>query len=303
MTFVSWLSPLGALILAPFLFGVINRTKALLAGRQGQPLLQAYFDLFRLLRKGATYSRTTTWIFRAGPIIGLAVTIITLFLVPLGSIPAPLAFTGDLVLLAYLLGAMRFFTVSAALDTGSAFEGMGASREMQFSALAEPALFLALATVALQTGKWSLSGMVGALSFSQVISQVAVFAMVGAVLLVVFLTENARVPVDDPMTHLELTMIHEVMVLDHSGPDFGFILYSSALKLWVLGTLLLGVIFPLHITNPWLNLVTWFGLMVALAIVVGVVESTMARLRLVKVPQLLAGATVLAVIALSLSLR
>ena len=147
MTTISLLQPAAALAFAPLLTGIINRTKACFAGRQGQPLLQAYYDLAKLLRKGAVYSRTTSWIFRAGPIVGLAATLTALAVLPLGGAPAPLHFTGDLIFMAYLLGVMRFFTVAAALDTGSAFEGMGASREVQFSVLAEPALLLSLAAM------------------------------------------------------------------------------------------------------------------------------------------------------------
>ncbi len=151
--------------------------------------------------------------------------LIALAIIPLGGCPALLAFPGDLLLMAYILGLMRFFTVIAALDTGSSFEGMGASREVLFSALAEPALLIGLAAVARKTGMVSLSTMLPlASAFSPEIVLVTVS------LLVVFLCENARIPFDDPNTHLELTMIHEVMVLDHSGPDFAFIQYSSALK-------------------------------------------------------------------------
>ncbi|MBI3987817.1 MAG: NADH-quinone oxidoreductase subunit H, partial [Lentisphaerae bacterium] len=198
-----------ALVLAPLLAGVINRTKALFAGRRGQPLLQLYRDLFKLLRKGAVYSRTTTWIFRAGPVVGLAAVLTTLLVVPFAGKPAVLAFPGDLVLFAGLLGLMRFVTVLAALDTGSSFEGMGASREVQFSALAEPALFLGLATLARQTGSFSLSDL-----FMTGHAMPPEFWLVAAAFLVIFLCENARIPFDDPNTHLELTMIHEVMVLD-----------------------------------------------------------------------------------------
>ena len=147
MTTISLLQPAAALALAPLLTGIINRTKACFAGRQGQPLLQTYYDLAKLLRKGAVYSRTTSWVFRAGPVVGLASALTALAVLPLGGAPAPLHFTCDLIFMAYLLGVMRFFTVAAALDTGSAFEGMGASREVQFSVLAEPALLLSLAAM------------------------------------------------------------------------------------------------------------------------------------------------------------
>ncbi len=285
------------------MFGVINRTKAWFAGRRGPPVLQAYYDLSKLLRKGAVYSRTTTWVFRAGPIVGLAAVLVATALVPLGGEPAPLAFTGDLILLAYVLGLMRFFTVTAALDTGSSFEGMGASREVTFSALAEPALLLALAAMARLTGSLSLSGMSTAMSLETWRQAGPVLALVTAALMVVLLAENARLPVDDPNTHLELTMIHEVMALDHCGPDLAFILYGAALKLWVLAALLVGLMLPVRTGNVWLDVGAALGAMFAVAVAVGVVESSMARLRLLRVPQLLVGAGALAALALILTLR
>ena len=151
MNAVSVFHPLLAIVAAPLLFGAINRTKAFFAGRCGPPLLQTYFDLWKLFRKGATYSRTTTWIFRAGPLVNFACLLAALTLVPLGHVAAPLAFGGDLILLAYLLGLGRFFTVAAALDVGSSFEGMGASREVQFATFAEPALLVGLAALARAT--------------------------------------------------------------------------------------------------------------------------------------------------------
>jgi formate hydrogenlyase subunit 4 len=303
MRATSFIQPLLALVLSPLMLGVINRTKAWFAGRRGPPMLQAYYDLWKLLRKGAVYSRTTTWVFRAGPIVGLAAVLVATALVPLGSEPAPLAFAGDLILLAYVLGLMRFFTVAAALDTGSSFEGMGASREVTFSALAEPALLLGLAAVARQTGSLSLSGMYAVLSLEAWRQAGPVLALVAAALMVVLLAENARLPVDDPNTHLELTMIHEVMVLDHGGPDFAFILYGAALKLWVWAALLVGLVLPVRTGNAWLDVGAGLGGMLAVAVAVGVVESSMARLRLLRVPQLLVGAGALAALALILTLR
>jgi formate hydrogenlyase subunit 4 len=295
--------PALALLLAPFLLGVINRIKAMFAGRTGQPLLQAYYDLFRLLRKGAVYSSTTTWVFKAGPIIGLASVLVALSVVPFGNIPAPLHFTGDLLLLAYGLGLMRFFTVAAALDTGSAFEGMGASREVQFSALAEVSLLLGLAAIACKTTSYSLSSMLSGISSQTWAAEGPALAMIAVSMMVILLAENARIPVDDPNTHLELTMIHEVMILDHSGPDFAFILYSAALKLWVMGALLIGLILPVHTANPWLNIFIAIAGLVFLAALIGVIESIMARLRLLHVPQLLVWSGVIAVIGLILVLR
>ncbi len=295
--------PLLALVLSPLLLGVINRTKARFAGRRGQPVLQLYFDLAKLLRKGAVYSRTTTWVFRAGPMVGLAAALTAILLVPLGALPAPLAFGGDLVLFAYLLGLMRFFTVLAALDTGSSFEGMGASREVLFSALAEPALLLGLAALARRADSLSLSGIMAAVSPVAWGTGGVVLALVTAALMVVLLAENARIPVDDPNTHLELTMIHEVMVLDHSGPDLAMILYGAALKLWVMSALLAGLIVPLRSGKVWLDAAGTLGGLLIVAVLIGIVESSMARLRLLRVPQLLVAAGALAALALILVLR
>ncbi|MFH0937777.1 MAG: NADH-quinone oxidoreductase subunit H [Planctomycetota bacterium] len=291
------------LILAPSLLGVINRVKSFFAGRSGPSLWQTYYDLWKLLRKGAVYSSTTSWVFRAGPMVGLAAVIAAAMLAPLGSVPSPLGFSGDFILLVYLLGLLRFFTVIAALDTGSAFEGMGASREVQFSALAEPALLLALASLARESESLSLSEMLTAITVDSWTRISAQLAMVSAALLIVYLTENARIPVDDPNTHLELTMIHEAMTLDHSGPDLAFILYSAALKLWVLGAILVAVVVPVRTGHAWIDGAAAIGGLFGLAVVIGVIESCMARLRLIRVPQLLIVASALATLSLIVALR
>ena len=314
MTIISLLQPAAALALAPLLTGIINRTKACFAGRKGPPLLQTYYDLAKLLRKGAVYSRTTSWVFRAGPIVGLASALTALAVLPLGGAPAPIHFTGDLIFLAYLLGVMRFFTVVAALDTGSAFEGMGASREVQFSVLAEPALLLSLAAMSQVSSAsistqslgnlehLSLSGMYSGLSLSMWMQAGAALLLIAGALLIVLLTESSRIPVDDPDTHLELTMIHEVMVLDHSGPDFAMILYGAALKLWIMSALLAGVLVPVRSGRPLVDAAAAIGGIFVVAVVIGIIESSMARLRLLRVPQLLTGAGALSVLALMLVL-
>lgn len=286
-------------VLAPLLLGIITRTKAIFAGRAGQPLLQAYYDIYKNLCKGAVYSKTTSWIFRAGPPVGLASSLVALSMVPVNGFVAPLAFTGDVLLFAYVLGLMRFFTVLAALDTGSSFEGMGASREVFFSALAEPALLLGLATVARRAETLSLSQLLAATSAVS-----PEFVLVIASLCIVFLCENARIPFDDPGTHLELTMIHEAMILDHSGPDFGIIQYSAALKAWVLGSLIVGMALPAAGDALWwLNIAAALAGMIMLAVAVGIVESAMARLQLLRVPQLLVAAGALSAFAFILAIR
>lgn len=291
------------LMFSPFLFGVINKTKAFFAGRRGVPLLQLYYDIFKLLHKGAVYSASTTWIFTAGPMMSLSAVIVASFIVPLAGRSSIIYFDGDLVLFFYLLGLSRFFTCLAALDTGSSFEGMGASREVQFAVFAEPALFISLAALARLTGKSSLADIFGSLQIHSLVAYGPVLCLVLAALFIVFLAENSRIPVDDPNTHLELTMIHEAMVLDHCGVDLAYIFYGAALKFWILGALLTGLIFKGSSYGWGVDTVIFIACMVLLAVVVGVVESTMARLRLLKVPHFLLVASSLALVAFIISLR
>ncbi len=291
------------LVFAPLLLGVITRTKAWFAGRTGAPLLQPYADLLRLWRKGFVFSRTTTWVFRAGPVVGLVVPILASLLLPFGALPAPVSFDGDLILFVYLFGLSRFFTAAAALDTGSSFEGMGAAREVTFSCLAEPTLLFALIVLARLSGGLSLNRLLGAHLGGAWQTAPAPLGLVAVCLVVVLLVENSRIPFDDPNTHLELTMVHEVMVLDHSGPAFGMILYGAALKLMVLGAIVVRLVLPVTTGNLLGDALVFIGGLLALAVLVGVVESTMARLRLVRIPQMLIGTTLLSVFALVLALR
>lgn len=291
-----------ALAAPPFLMGVIGRTKAVFAGRRGPPLLQPYFDLARLFRKGMVVSRTTTWVFFAGPIVGLATALVASLLVPFGNHAAPISFAGDLVLFAYVFGLSRFLTVVAALDTGSPFEGMGAAREATYACLAEPALFLGLLALVRRSGSLSLTGILGD-------SLRGAWALSGASMLLVFvslfivlLAEGCRIPFDDPNTHLELTMIHEVMVLDHSGPMLGAILYGASLKFFVLGAVVARIATPFG-SDPWLGWGVFVASMLAVAVAVAVVESVMARVRLLQVPTLLVAACILSAFGIVLLAR
>lgn len=290
-------------LLPPLLLGVIVKTKALFAGRVGAPLLQVYFDLWKLFQKHSVFSTTTTWVFKAGAVISLVTAAMAGLLIPLGYSEAPIAFTGDLVLLAYLLGLGRFFTMSAALDTGSAFEGMGAAREATFSCLAEPALFMGLLVLAKRAGSLSLSTMLGGQAAGHWDVAPAALVLVTVGLFIVALAENSRIPVDDPNTHLELTMIHEVMVLDHSGPAFGMILEGAAIKLFVLGAVVIRTALPIHTGTPWGDWGLFAGGMVCFAVAVGVVESIMARLQLRRVPTLLVAAGLLSGFGIILLVR
>src|SRR5229473_2931386 len=259
--------------LPPLLRGIINKTKAAFAGRVGPPLLQPYYDLVKLFRKDSVFSNTTSWVFRAGPVVAAATPLVAGTLLPFGSHAPLISFSGDLVLFAYLFALSRFFTVLAALDTGSPFEGMGAAREATFSCLAEPALFLGLLALVRTSGSLSLSTMLGAGLGAEWTSAGASLLMVIVSLFIVILAECSRIPVDDPTTHLELTMIHEVMVLDHSGPDLALIQYAAALKLWVFGSLLVGLVVPLRGGNPVLDAAAMLLGMAVLSVVIGMIES------------------------------
>jgi len=290
--------------LSPLLIGVITRTKAIIAGRQGAPLWQPYRDLWKLFRKEMVLSSTTTWVFRAGPVVGIVVPILAALLIPFGAIGAPVSFGGDLVLFVYLFGLSRFFTVLAALDTGSSFEGMGAAREATFSCLAEPTLFVAFIVLARISGSFTLETMFNTLLVGNSQSVHGVSLILTAIcLFIILLAENCRIPFDDPNTHLELTMIHEVMVLDHSGPDLGLILYGAAMKLMVMATLVVNFIMPPATGSLLVDAGLYVAALLALAVGVGLVESSMARLRLIKVPQLLIGTSLLSFFALVLLLR
>lgn len=290
------------LFMPPLLLGIIGKTKAVFAGRVGAPYLQPYYDLWKLFRKDMVFSETTSWVFRAGPIVTLAATFLAALIIPLGNHLPPLSFAGDMILFAYLFALGRFFTTAAALDTGSSFEGMGAAREVTFSCLAEPALFFALIVLARLSGSLSLSTMLTQSFYDMLFTSGAALVLLVGGLFIVLLAENARIPFDDPNTHLELTMIHEVMVLDHSGPAFGYIMYGAAMKLFVLGAFFMHIALPVKTGNSLLDWIFFLASMVLLAVAVGTVESVMARLRLVRVPQLLVAACILTAFSMLLIL-
>lgn len=285
-------------LFSPLFLGIIGKTKAFFAGRWGPPLLQPYYDIAKLFRKGNVYSTAATWIFQAAPIVFMATVLAAAVLIPMGGLKAPLQFLGDIILFAYLFALGRFFMIIAALDTGSSFEGMGASREAAFSCLAELVLFLDLVVLALLSQHLILSEMIEGNVLSSWQLYGPALLLVGISYFLVLLTENARIPVDDPATHLELTMIHEVMVLDHSGWDLAYILYGNAVKLFVMAGLFVNILVPFHGFSSSMQTVVFWLSMIVLAVALGIVESGMARLRLNRVPQLLIGAFVLALVGL-----
>lgn len=291
-----------ALLLAPLLSGIINRTKSLFAGRTGSPLLQTYYDLFRLFNKESVFSTTTSWVFKAAPVVIFGSTLAATCLVPaLGNASVNFGIV-DLILLLYLLALARFFLILSALDTGSAFEGMGASREAFFSALAEPVLFLCLLNVLRTHGAACLGIALSTPPAPQAaMTGPVTTVLTGAALFLILLAENSRIPVDDPTTHLELTMIHEAMILDNSGQGLALLEYGAAIKLWLFAVLLARILMPLMHPGKLLQIPAFCCLVALIAIGIGTVESVMARLRLVKVPYLLFSAGVIALMGFFIS--
>jgi formate hydrogenlyase subunit 4 len=303
-TFLSAALSLGTLLVfAPIVPGVATKTRALLTGRRGPPIWQLYADLRKLALKGATYSVTTTWAFRLAPLAVVATTLVASAIVPLDGRSAIVSFAGDAMAFAYLLGLGRFLLVLGALDTGSSFEGMGASREVSFASLVEPGLFVTFVALAVATQRLTLTGMFGVELWEHWSLVAPSVILLAGSLFVLLLAECARVPVDDPATHLELTMIHEVMVLDHGGPDLALILYANALKMGVFAALILDLLVPRLGLRPWVSAVVLVGGLVGAGVAVGVVESTIARLRLPKVPLFIAGGTALGLFGLILLLQ
>jgi formate hydrogenlyase subunit 4 len=272
------------LALSPFLFtGIINKIKAVWAGRKGASVFQPYYDFFKLIRKGEVISKTTSFVFQITPSINIAAVLFALMIVPIPCIGSIISFEGDFVLFAYVLGLSKFMTLIAALDTGSSFEGMGASREITFATIVEPAFFIIIGTLALLTDQISFAAIFATLN-SSIGYTLLVKLLLFTSLFIMLLTESSRVPVDDPNTHLELTMIHEVMILDYSGPDLAFILYSSALKMLIISLLIANLLVPVYlvVTQGLLLLVL---VLVIVSYAVGIVESIIARSRMSHVPQ------------------
>jgi len=288
------------LMMPVLMVGIVNRTKAWWGGRRGPQLLQLGWDLARLMRKRPVLSTVATSLFRAGPWVVLAATLLAAQIAPILGAFAPLRFSHDFIVFAYTLGLARLFMMLSAMDVGSSFEGMGTAREASFTAFIEPALFLLVGSAAVATGQTSFAGLIGHWHAS------ASFAWLGgpavAVLLVLLQAEAARVPVDDPLTHLELTMVHEVMVLDHSGPELAAMQYAAALKLTMYAGLIAALLNPLDpVDAPLPAIAVSLAIMVAVAIVVGCIESLTARLRMRHVPRYLLAATALAALALGAS--
>jgi len=287
------------LIVPPFFAGVINRVKSIFAGRKGPPLFQLYFDIFKLLKKDAVYSRSTSYIFQFAPLVVLVSAVCAGAIIPLTG-NAPIHFYGDIILFAYFFALSRFFMVIAALDTASSFGGMGASREAAFGAFSELTTFIVIIALAIITRSLSLDKIFTG-GGPYLIAKPSIILLF-ITFFFILLTENSRMPVDDPNTHLELTMIHEVIMLDYSGPDLGLMLYAASMKLFIFMAFAAMLISSDASHGMFVGTALLLLKITVLAVIIGVVESVTARVRLIRIPQLLIVSFVLSVFALLVAL-
>ena len=292
------------LLLAPLLTGIIKKMKAFFQTRKGANIFQPYFDLYKYMQKESVVAEHTSWIFRVTPLIYFSSMLVVAAIVPVVANHSLLAFTGDIILIVYLFALARFFLALAGLDAGSAFGGMGSSREMAIAAIAEPAFMLPLFTMAVAAGTTNLTGIVqsvviggeGVLTVAHLMSFVALF--------VVAVAETGRIPVDNPDTHLELTMIHEGMLLEYSGKNLALLSFSVSIKQLLIFTLLVNIFFPwgmasvLGIGALISGTLVFILKLLVIGIVMAVVETSFAKSRLFKVPDLLLGSFLIGLLGL-----
>ncbi len=287
------------LLFFPFvMMGIIKKTKAFWGGRKGAPLLQPWYDFVRLMKKDFVISETTSTVFKIAPIFAIATAIFAGAFVPLASGDALVNIQAGLVIFAYTLALGKFMSLISAMDTGSSFEGMGASREACFTSIVEPAFFMLIASIMALSGNFTFDSlsmiMTNAGSYGILI---AVFAVV--VLFLMILIEGSRVPVDDPATHLELTMIHEVMILDNSGSDLALYTWANGIKMLLVSSLIANIIIPSALAD-WLSMILYLLIMVVISLIIGTVESGMARIRMSHVFEFIFIMSSLSLVVLSL---
>ena len=264
----------------------------------GVSLFQPIWDFARLLKKDAVYSTTTSWVFKFAPVVGFASIIFAALFVPLANGQTVITIPFGFVIFAYILAFGKFFSLISALDTGSSFEGMGASREACFSTIVEPAFFITIVSIAALTQVYSFD------SFKHILNGTGVYgylivALAAVTLFIMLLIEGCRVPVDDPTTHLELTMIHEVMILDNSGVDLAFITWGAAIKMFLFEALIANLIIPLGL-NEWVSLAAFLLIVMLLAMLIGTIESSIARFRMTHVFEFIFIMTLTALLILAL---
>lgn len=294
------------LLLAPLVSGFIAKVKARLQLRRGPRLTQPYSDLLKLLRKEVVLSHHTSWLFRGTPYVVFASTVTVALLVPTVYSYVPFHWAGDAITIIYLFALGRFFLALAGLDAGSAFGGLGSSREMSIASIVEPAMMLGIFAVAVTAGSTNLSVIVSTLSTTtaSILHPSHILAFAG--LFIVTIAETGRIPVDNPTTHLELTMIHEAMVLEYSGRYLALIEWASQVKLLIFLAILTNVFFPIGIATSFTlgdlagGLGAFCGKILLLAVAIAVLESANAKLRLFRVPDLLMVAFTLSLLSLIL---
>lgn len=271
------LSLLLIIIAALFFTGIIIRTKSIMSGRKGPGIFQPIKDVIRLFKKGAVFSETTSFVFQIAPTIYFSSVVMAMLVVPFEDAKGLISFNGDFIFFAYILALGKFFSIISAMDTGSSFEGMGASREALYSMFAEPAFFTLMGSLALLTGHTSFQEIFYTLHLGSYISY-ALGTLATFVLLMIAMIENSRMPIDDPKTHLELTMVHEVMILDNCGFDLGLIQTAGYLKFAIYGALIANLFIG---TIDYLYAIPlFFAIQFLMAVGIGIIESFMARFRM-----------------------
>lgn len=267
------------LLIVPFLMaGVIKKTKAFWGGRKGASIFQPLYDFVKLLKKDFVISKTTSGIFKIAPVVQLASVLFASMFVPLACGSALINVAAGLIIFAYTLSLGKFFSLISAMDTGSSFEGMGASREACFTTIVEPAFFMLIASIMVLSGNYTFDALQNILTSAGSYGVlIQIFAVV--VLFIMILIEGSRVPVDDPATHLELTMIHEVMILDNSGSDLAFFTWANSIKMLLLSSLIAYIVIPQGLAD-WMAVLAYLLIMFLISVVIGTVESAMARFRM-----------------------
>lgn len=287
------------LLFVPFLMiGLIKKTKAFWGGRKGPSILQPLFDFIRLVKKDFVISKTTSCVFQIAPVFAIGTVLFAALFVPLASGSAIINVSGGLILFAYILSLGKFMSLVSAMDTGSSFEGMGASREACFTSIVEPAFFMVMASIMALTGNYSFE------SLSKIIENsgsygILIIILSALVLFIMILIEGSRVPVDDPATHLELTMIHEVMILDNSGLDLALYSWANGIKMMLISSLIAYMIIPSSFSD-WVSVICYLLFMAIISIIIGTVESSMARIRMSHVFEFIFIMSSLALVVLSL---
>lgn len=286
-------------LFVPFLMlGVIKKTKAFWGGRYGAPVFQPLYDFVKLVKKDFVISKTTSGVFRITPVIVIASALFAALFVPLASSSAIINIPAGFILFAYILGFSKFFSLIGAMDTGSSFEGMGASREACFTTIVEPAFFMLLASIMALSGNFTFDSLSKIIEISGAYGVlICVFAVLA--LFIMILTEGSRVPVDDPATHLELTMIHEVMILDNSAADLALITWASGIKMLLLSSLIAAIVIPQGLSTT-VSTLCYLTLMFVISVIIGTIESATARIRMSHVFEFIFVMSSFALVVLSL---